>query len=168
MGSESRAADDLAASAIGELVAEQLAEERVNKTSLEARGLALITTSGAFTTLVLGIAALVGDGSLPGASRMLLVLSLLAFVVAATMGVVVNMPANYDEPRAASLKMTLKEHAGDDLLTGVRAVNNSRIDVLDTARSNNQTKACRLLIGAWAQVVAMFLVAGAGVVALAF
>lgn len=167
MESESRSADDLAASAIGEFVAEQLAEERLSKTSLEARGLALITTSGAFTTLVLGIAALVGEASLPAASRALLVLSLAVFVVAAVMGVVVNMPADYDEPSAESLRNVLSEHGERDLLTGVRAVGNSRLDVLETARNNNKTKACRLLIGAVAQIVAMALVAAAGIVALA-
>lgn len=167
MGSVSSSADDLAAFAIGELVAEQLAEERVSKTSLEARGLALITTSSAFSTLVLGIAALVGDQSLPAASRSLLVLSLAAFVVAAIMGVVVNMPADYREPSAESLAAVLKEHGAQDLLTGIRAVGKSRLDVLETARSNNKTKACRLLIGAWAQMVAMALVAAAGIAALA-
>jgi len=165
METESNAADDLAASAIGEFVAEQLAEERLNKTSLEARGLALITTSGAFTTLVLGIAALVGNGRLPGTSRVLLVLSLAAFVLAAIMGVVVNMPADYDEPSAVSLRAVLKEHGEKDLLAGVRAVGNSRLDVLDTARSNNKAKACRLLFGAVAQTVAMALVAAAGIAA---
>lgn len=150
----------------GEYILEQLAEERTRKTSLEARGLALITTSGAFTTLVLGVAALVGDGDLPGSSRLLLVLSLAAFLVAAVFGVVVNKPSDYAEPSADSLEETLQRHGHRDRLTGQKAVASSRLDVLSAGRDRNKDKAAYLLAGAWAQIVAMSLVALAGIVTL--
>ncbi len=155
-----------ASAAFGEYISEQMVEERARKTSLEARGLALITTSGVFTTLVLGIAALVGDADLPRAARVLLVLSLATFLVAAVMGVVVNKPANYDEPSTASLLATLDEYGSRDLAVGQKAVAKSRLDVLGTARKRNDDKAGYLRAAAWAQIVAMGLVALAGIVTL--
>jgi hypothetical protein len=107
-----------ASAAFSEYISEQLVEERARKTSLEARGLALITTSGAFTTLVLAIAALVGDDDLPGLSRGLLVLSLAGFLGAAVMGVVVNLPADYKEPRADGLRESLTQYGDTPRGTG--------------------------------------------------
>jgi hypothetical protein len=40
------------------LIIEQLAEERSRKTSLEQRGISVITSSGALVTLLFGLAAL--------------------------------------------------------------------------------------------------------------
>lgn len=155
-----------AGAVFGAYVSEQLLEERARKTSLEARGLALITTSGAFTTLVLGIAALAGGDNLPDVSRVLLILSLAAFLIAAVMGVVVNKPADYDEPSADSLRDTLARFGDRDRATGEKTVADSRLDVLKAARQRNETKAERLLWGAWAQIAALGSVAVAGIVTL--
>jgi hypothetical protein len=97
---------------------------------------------------------------------MLLVVSLAAFLVAAVMGVVVNKPGDYAEPSADSLEETLQRHGHRDRLTAQKAVASSRLDVLGAGRDRNRDKAAYLLAGAWAQIVAMGLVAVAGIVTL--
>jgi hypothetical protein len=143
-----------------------LAEERVSKASLEARGLSLVTTSGAFVTLVLAIAALVGDRPLNGLARTMLVLASVGFLVAAVAGVLTNRPMDNDEPKPASMLSLVEEHYGKPDGLGVRAVARDQASTLVASRSNNDRKATCLRVGVWAQVAAMTLVAVAGIAVL--
>lgn len=134
--------EDAGANAVvGAYIAEALAEERLRKTSLEARGLALITTSGAFTTLVLGIAALVAPDELPVPARALLVVGLLCFLVAAIKGALVNKPEDYKEPKANNLSDVLDEVKTTSTASGERTVARSRLVVIEAARERNKDKA---------------------------
>lgn len=158
--------EPVAGQAFAQLIVEQLTEERARKTSLEGRGLALITTSGAFTTLVLAISALTGDGTLPGPARALLILALVCFFVAAVLGVLVNLPADYREPSPGDLLAAVNDSGDRDLASGERSVARVRIKILEAARGRNKDKAERLLWGAWAQIAALLFVASAGLVVL--
>lgn len=159
--------EDAGANAIvGAYIAEALAEERARKASLEARGLALITTSGAFTTLVLGIGALVAPEELPVAARAFLVVGLLCFLVAAAKGALVNKPEDYTEPDAEKLGGVLDELRAKSAASGERTVARSRLVIIEAARTRNKGKASALLRGSWAQVIGMVSIAGAALTVL--
>lgn len=158
--------DETALAAFAELISEQLTEERATRTSLEQRGVNLVTTSGAFTTLVLGVAALVGEDKLVDASRWLLVLSLVAFVVAAVLGVLVNKPVDVEESSETSLRSALDKHADKTFFAGQKAAAENRLLLIRHARVANASKACWLRAGTVAQIGAMALVGLAGIVAL--
>lgn len=149
------------------LIEDQLAEERLRKPSLEARGLALITSSGAFTTLVLALAALVQPETLPGPSRALLVAAAVAFLGAALTGAWVNAPAEYGEPKAVDLlDRTSSNRWNEAGIMSARRVANSNAKSLQTARQRNDEKACRLSWGARAQMTGMALVGLAAIIVL--
>lgn len=154
------------ADVFAELIVEQIDEERLRKTSLEARGLALITASGAFTTLVLGVAALVPQESLPVAARVFLILAFVCFVAAAVQGIWVNRPANYEEPSVESLASAFEEGRDKSVESARRSASKLRLTTLRASRLRNDEKAQALRRGAWAQIVGLGLTAVAGIVAL--
>jgi hypothetical protein len=93
--------------ALNELLDDQIDDERTNKASLESRGLAVITTSGALVTLLLGLAALVtkAQSYTPSlGARLLLIAALAAFLVAAALGIYCNVPRRYRELQPGSLR----------------------------------------------------------------
>lgn len=75
-----------------------LRNQDVRKSSIEQRGLAVVTTSGTIVTLLFGLVALLtrrDDFTFPDTGRSLLLLSLIFFTVAAVLGVVSNAPLDY-------------------------------------------------------------------------
>ena len=88
------------ASAIyGDLLQEFLADEQATKASLEQRGLAVVSSAGALVTLLLGIVGLaynIDRITIPLIARLLLLLSVLAFVVASILGILTNKPMGYE------------------------------------------------------------------------
>src|SRR5690348_5642945 len=96
--------DANAGRAYAQLIADQLLEERTRKASLEARGITVITTSSALSTLLFGLTAGLTTLSrfrLPPAAKLPLVLTLATFVFAAAFSLAVNMPLRYREPTVA-------------------------------------------------------------------
>jgi hypothetical protein len=91
-----------AGTAYGELIACQLAEERGRKTSLEARGVTVITTSSTLATLLFALTAAGLTSArafrLPDLAKLPLVLALCAFVAAAVLVLLTNVPLRYCEP----------------------------------------------------------------------
>lgn len=89
-----------AGAAYSQLISDQLAEERTRKSSLEARGVTVITTSGTLATLLFALTAgltSVASFKLPGGAKLPLLLALVAFIVAAVCGLTTNMPLKYRE-----------------------------------------------------------------------
>lgn len=75
-----------------------LKDQDARKTSIEQRGLAVVTTSGTIVTLLFGLVALLTKGesfTFPDAGRGTLLVALIFFTVAAIFGVVVNAPLDY-------------------------------------------------------------------------
>jgi hypothetical protein len=160
--------DPTAGDAFAALVTAQLTEERARKSSLESRGLTLITSSGAFATLVLALAGLITarkDFDLDGVARACLLGAVIAFLAAGVLGVLCNAPLNYDEPKAAELKGWVKDNWKGDASAAQRAVVESDIETLTVARDKNWYKAKLLTWGISVQVVGMLgISAAAGVV----
>ena len=114
------------------LLADQLADERARKASIEQRGMAVITTAGTLVTITLGFVALATRDArtvLAGAVVVLLVAALVALVVAAAVGLLVNLPARV--PQVDTAYLVAGEGDEDvairvQLLTGLRALNRVR------------------------------------------
>jgi hypothetical protein len=93
-----------------DLVKDLLAAEQARVERMEARGLAVVTTSGALATLLLGIAALVTrrqDVRVEHFALVLAALAAIAFVLAAALAIAANRPT-----RAWTAK---PERVGDEM-----------------------------------------------------
>lgn len=118
------------------LLVDQLADERAKKASLEQRGVAVISTSGALVTITLGFVALATrDGSprLQSTVVLLLLTALAGLVAASAAGLLVNLPARTPVVDAGDLA---------DIATGAAWETSD----LDSSRTEYQLQA-RILIG---------------------
>lgn len=148
-----------------EYLKDQLARQDARKASLEQRGLAVITTSGALVTLLFGLAAL-STGSaatftLPGTASVLLAIAIVLFVLAAVMAILTNVPIGYQEFEAEPFgkKIEAALVAPRSEVEGNAAKTNRKI--LASAQAQNDLKG-KLLF--WAIVVE---VAAVGLVGIA-
>lgn len=154
------------------VVLEQLTEERQRKASLEARGLAVITSSGALVTLLLGIGALVSsktDYRITTEARALLIVTAVAFVIAGIAGVICNVPLSYQEIDMLELAQLAApdfwDRNGD--VTAMDAVT-TRVTSIMRGRELNTLKAIALVVGLSAEVVAVATAATAVIAILAY
>jgi hypothetical protein len=155
----------LAGDVARDFIAEELASERGRKASLEARGLAVITTSGTLVTLTLALAAVITEASdfSPSAlTRWLLGAAAAFFVLAAAGGILSNSPAPYYrvEPESLSVFMT----AGVWVEEGTdakRELTTARLIELQDARARNERKARIVALAMGLQGVAVLCTAAA-------
>jgi uncharacterized membrane protein len=95
-------ATDPGSSVLAACVQEQLARQDARKTSLEQRGITVITTAGALVTLLFGLAAFTTKRSqtfaLPGGASYLLVAALVLFFGAALAAILTNVPLSTKKP----------------------------------------------------------------------
>jgi hypothetical protein len=141
------------------LVENQLEEERARKTSLEQRGVAVISTSGVLVSFLFGLAAVVTNAKnfdLPGAARVLLVVTVALFVLAAVGGLVSNWPLNYHQVQIANLhRLVSKENWNAPPRIAAQRVAESQVFILERARKLNALKARTLLAALITQILAV-------------
>jgi hypothetical protein len=143
--------DQNAGTAYSQLITDQLTEERSRKTSLEARGVTVITTSSTLATLLFALTAGLTTAAgfkLPGPARLPLVLALCAFATAAALGLMTSVPLRYREPTPAGLAKLVDANfwiAPAEI--GELRVASARVTTLAVARAANALKV-RLLLGA--------------------
>jgi hypothetical protein len=126
------------------------------KSSLEQRGIAVITTSGTLATLLYGLTAVVTSSktlNLPVGAVGWLVASSIVFVLAAMTGVVVNIPLFYGEVELT--EEVLRGAWEDSAPDAQAAIANVRISQLTVARRANGIKAWILTISVSLEVVAV-------------
>src|SRR3989442_1204674 len=91
-----------APNSLSDLIKEQLKDERDRKSSIEQRGVAVISTSGALVSLLFGLAAVVTVSKqfvVSDQTKALLILSLPFFLYGPISGIGANMPSGkYSEP----------------------------------------------------------------------
>jgi hypothetical protein len=141
------------------LLDKQIEVERTKKGSLEARGLAVITTSGTLVTLLLGLSGVITTVHAfapPLAARLLLIAAVVAFIFAAALGIYCNAPLRYRELDPESLRTmtafgvwTAPGHEAE------REIAIARLDSLIRASDVNEDKATALLIATTIEVIAM-------------
>lgn len=164
------AADETAGASYGKLIADQLAEERTRKASLEQRGITVITTSGVLVSLLFGLAALITsaeDFDLPDGVRPLLVAGLVFFVGAAVSGIWLNSPRKYREANPGHLRrLTQKQIWEASASLGARRGAELQANLISTARTVNASKAKWLVAAILLEVLGIGAVASGVVVIL--
>lgn len=138
---------------------------------MEARGTALITSSGAFVTLLaagFGLAFGQDPDTVPIPSRYCVMAAVVALLVSSVAGVLANKPADYGETDVDDMAGWLRDHWRADAIAAARRTAESQLATLRTARLRNAAKAKVVKVGAWAQVIAVLLLvcATAGLVGL--
>lgn len=149
-----------AGDAFSDFITEQLTEERASKTSLESRGISVITSSSALITLLLGVATLAAkldqNKAIPTASSILMIVGLGAFLVAGAAGALSNAPGRYGEADPDSLATLLSRECWlSDRVDAEISTAMARLEILDDARTRNSRKAICLLVGFIAEVVSV-------------
>jgi hypothetical protein len=148
-----------------DLIKEQLAVERAREASLGQRGTFVVTSSGAFVTVLLGLAGLTaktGWSQVPFSGRVLGAAALPLFLAAAICGLGINKTQPYQEVGLAALRKIVSDPAYWATKSNAKALRRTseiRVAILQAARILNREKACLL---AWALA---FEVAGIGLVA---
>jgi hypothetical protein len=157
-----------------ELVNEEWTREVARKESLERKGLAVITTSGALVTLIFAFATVVQKGQhfkdFANYERWLIGFALLAFVISAVFGIAVSRPRNYALVRRETLERpgSNPEPPGHNPGPNIRPDDpiaektlEDLINALEQNRIRNDTKASALGLSIWFQTIAVGLIAGA-------
>jgi hypothetical protein len=137
----------------------ELEVERERRRSLDARGAAVVTTSGSLTTLLAAVGAFVGGRPgfhlLPGSVGPL-TLTLLAFASAAVCGIVVTGLPWYEVAAPDQLRTMLAEKWRTDEVDARNYTAELDVDTIESLRKGNKTKAEWLVRALVAQVVGLF------------
>jgi hypothetical protein len=122
-------------------------------------------------SLLLGLAAVVTSAEgfmVPKEARAFLLVATVFFVLAALGGLAANLPLGYQEPDPAALRELADTETWEAAAAlGARSAAVARIDVLEAARSANDSKALWITAALGAEVVAIVFVAVAVIVVLA-
>lgn len=146
---------DVKGSSYGPTILAQLTEERARKTSLEARGIGIVTSSGALATLLFGLAAFTRGTfnqlhiPITGAGKWALITAALLFAAAAVSGVLSNAPLPYEEALIPPLRSRVEETewTAPDPIGAARRDARLNVDILESARKWNRVKAYLVLAG---------------------
>jgi hypothetical protein len=139
-------------------IKDQLDAEYDRRASLDARGIAVITTSGVLATLVIGAASFsLGKDYVPSTlGRGLVVAGLILFCGAALFGLIASALRSYDVAKRARLEdMTSNAHWADSEEEARRNTAASNTATIKSLREGNDQKATRLVIGLSLQLLAV-------------
>jgi hypothetical protein len=152
------------------LVTSRMVEEDKRGSSLQARGLAVVTTSGTLVTLIFAVAQFVPGGRVPAripeASRWLLAIAVAAFVAAAVGGLVTNVPRLLARPRLEDIITNIESGWSGPVAAAEKTVAVARARQLQELESANDGAARAVLAGLAAEVLAVALAAAAAIVAI--
>ena len=148
-----------------DFIKEQQDAQEARKTSLEQRGLAVITTSGALVTLLFGLTAISVGGAdaldIPSSSAALLVAALVFFVLAAVLAIATNLPRSYEGVTVDALRRAVEERWADGEAVASEMVALTRLKTLASAKRNNDLKGRALVAAMACEIVAVALVGAA-------
>lgn len=143
-----------------DFVQELLTAEEARRSSLEQRGLAVITSSGVLATLGFGSLAIAKKGdhiALSTSSAPLLVAGAIALLLAAAFALATNVPLRHRAVNLVTLKDKLREHTADEEKIGQIRVTSTRLQLLQTTRHGNDLKAVLCLVAMASEVVGIAL-----------
>ncbi|NJP34641.1 hypothetical protein [Micromonospora thermarum] len=137
----------------------ELKAERDRRTAFDARGVALVTTSGSLVTLLTAVVAFfrVGtDFEFPRSATGPLVFALVALTAAAVAGILASWNRLYEVPKPATLAKLLNDRwAVDSEIAARNFVGTMQVLTIGGLRKGNNWKATCLSLGLVAQVVAL-------------
>lgn len=128
------------------------------KSSLEQRGLAVITTSGTLATLLFGLVAITtktNDFRLPVQASGPLAVALTAFVAAALLALIANAPLRYENVRVSDPQEELWDHWDKNRDDALQRITGTRLKVFRNAQTTNDLKAKFLVAALSAEVIAV-------------
>jgi hypothetical protein len=130
--------------------------ETVRKTSLEQRGLAVVTTSGTLVTLLFALIAVITSAknlSLPASARGDLAAAVILFAIAVAVGLTANLPFLYEEaePTADTLS-AVWTYAPQEAQAFVIA---TRLKIVSSFRHANAVKGWLVLAAGLVQLAAV-------------
>jgi len=143
-------------------IKDQVDAQEARKASLEQRGLAVITTSGALVTLLFGLTTIstkrAATFDIPGSAATFLTIALVLFVLAALSAIVTNLPRNYQEATVEGLRDAVRNRWGDDEAEASKMVALTQLKVLASAKHVNEQKGRALIAGMVFEILAVALV----------
>jgi hypothetical protein len=163
---------DIAGQAYHELIREQLHEAAATKESLERRGFAVVTTSGAVLTVILGVSSLAGQRvPIPASGLALTAIALVTLIAAVVFGLLVNFPAGYagvapSELRRLADSETFWTATGPAVGKATQRVAGVEVDAIESAAAVNGRKATFLQLGIGFEAVAFMALGVAGMIVL--
>jgi hypothetical protein len=132
-------------------IAEQVAREEERKTSLESRGVGVVTTSGALATLLLGFTTLAKKAGqhllLPTEARGLVHLAMAFFAAAVLLAILTNVPVLLKWADPKDLRKLLADSWDDSVSVAESEVADNRLELLESLSYWNDRKGW-LLLGA--------------------
>jgi hypothetical protein len=157
----------MAGPVLGEMIREQLDQERRRKDSLEQRGMAVITSSGVLVALLLAIAGIATTNlhiALPDLAKWTAGLALVLFAGAALFGLWTNWAYKIKEPDLGQAEMLVKTHWAQAAEDAEQFVAHSYLTSVVSYRESGNKKARWLLVALTleaAAIVALALAVGA-------
>jgi len=138
-------------------IAGQLKAEYERRVSLDARGLAVITSSGAFTTFVFALLVVLrGKDFVPtSAGKVAISFSLLLFVVSGVVGLYAAQLLGYHVIDLAAMKAMTKTRWIDDEVDARNACAVANLKSIKTLREGNNKKAGRIVVAGALQLAAV-------------
>jgi hypothetical protein len=131
------------------LIGRELDAQELRKASLEQRGLAVITTAGALTSLLFGLAAFSTKSAhalvLPASARHLLIAALVLFFASAVGALVVNAPLIYQAVKPVEIRGRLNETPIRGHEAASRDIAFTQLKALESAKKMNGIKGWALL-----------------------
>jgi len=157
--------------ALTRLLNDVIPAERVRKSSLEARALAVITSSGAFVSLLLALGAFVTKATsyAPNtATLIMLTITTVLYTTAAGVGIYCNVPGRYFEIEAEDLRaLAAPEEWAKDGAAADAQLALARVYMLEDWRQANELKARWLVTAAAFEVAGILTTAAAVIIVLA-
>ena len=143
-------------------IKDQLDAQEGRKSSLEQRGLAVITTAGALVTLLFGLTALSttreATFDIPGTASTFLTVALVFFVLAALSALLTNLPRSYQGVTVDALRDAVKDRWDDTEAVASKMVALTQLKVLASAKEVNTQKGYFLIAGMVFEIIAVALV----------
>jgi len=165
------AADGTVGEALTKLLDDAIPAERARKTSLEARSLAVITSSGVLVSLLFGLGAVVtkaNDYRPPTGVLVLLIVAAATYTSAAVLAIAGNLPGRYYEIDADSLAaLASPEEWSQPGADAEQQLALARLGLLTDWRRVNERKAYWLILAAAAESAGILITTAALIVILA-
>jgi hypothetical protein len=139
-------------------VEQELKAERARRGTLDGRGQAVVTTSGALAALLTAVGAIVVNRKgfvLPVVARYPLVSALAFFVIAAFFGILVTINFKYEVASKKTLSKLPRGHWADSDNVAMRNIVATNVMTIATLRRGNDTKVTLLLVALFAQLGAL-------------
>jgi Flp pilus assembly protein TadB len=118
-------------------VEQELKAERERRATLDSRGQAVVTTSGALVTLLTAIGAVVFKLKgliVPDEARYALVTALACFIIAAFFGILVTINFKYDVASKKTLQQLPRSHSNDSAELAQRNIVATNVKTIITLR----------------------------------